>query len=217
LATLKVGTRGSFLRDSGIFRYIYQSFKCTLTFPGRIITERALLRGFRDEDALEVLEFYSNNKAHLKDVLDEQTYKMSSIDDALSFIKQKKMGWKFNNLLTYGIWLIDEKKFVGEFILFNINHKLRKVEAGAFIAKEYQGRGIITESLKKIARISFMDVNVSVIECTCKQYNFAAHRVIEKCGFIRIQQERKIRFVMDSVQFLAFYQPKLNCARLRGR
>lgn len=99
-----------------------------------------------------------------------------------NFIQEKK---------TFAIVLNDTEKVIGSLGIekYHMDEVLSEFfdyygrELGFVLSKDYWGRGIMTEAVKRVIGYLFNDLNLDFITCCYFDYNTRSKRVQEKCGF----------------------------------
>lgn len=66
----------------------------------------------------------------------------------------------------------------------------RKTEIGYWLSESFQGRGIITKSVKRLCEFAFQELNMNRIQIKCAVGNSASIAVAERLGFVREGIER---------------------------
>jgi ribosomal-protein-serine acetyltransferase len=107
--------------------------------------------------------------------------KTQKIEDAQDFIKACLIGLAENKELACGIEYNGE--IVGVITFNKIDHELKKVIIGYWVAKVFQGRGLITKSCHAFIAYAFGTLNMMKIEIHVATQNFPSQRVCERLGF----------------------------------
>tara|TARA_R110002020_G_scaffold17804_10_gene63128 strand:+ start:3891 stop:4421 length:531 start_codon:yes stop_codon:yes gene_type:complete len=144
------------------------------TFP-ILTTERLTLRQLSDNDVQEI--FILRSDALINKYLDRNPSK--TLEDALKFIKKIK-----NNSLSY--WAIQQKgnkKLVGTICLFDISAELKKCEIGYELLTEYQGKGIMRETVKKIIEYSTQTLGLKTIDAYTHKDNQSSTNLLKELKF----------------------------------
>ncbi|WP_232219150.1 GNAT family N-acetyltransferase [Olleya marilimosa] len=138
-------------------------------------TERLTLRQLSDNDVQEI--FILRSDALINKYLDRNPSK--TLEDALVFIKKIK-----NNSLSY--WAIQQKgnkKLVGTICLFDISAELKKCEIGYELLTEYQGKGIMRETVKKIIEYSTQTLGLKTIDAYTHKDNQSSTNLLKELKF----------------------------------
>ena len=110
------------------------------------------------------------------------------IDDALNFIKSSYDDFKLRKAITLAI---DYKNksillLVGTIGVKDIDYVNKKANIGYWIGKQYQGKGIATESVKLVVKYAFDILELEEISAYVFPDNNSSIRVLEKNGFVKI-------------------------------
>lgn len=77
-------------------------------------------------------------------------------------------------------------------------------EIGYVLSKEYWGRGIMSEAVKRVIKYCFNEENYDFLQCSHSVENSQSKRVIEKCGFTYVKDN--VRMGINGVEQVArFY------------
>ena len=164
----------------------------------KLETERLILRPFEEND-LE--DFYEYAKV---DGVGEMAgwYHHQSIEESKKilhiFMEEKK---------TLALVHKETKKVIGSLGLEKYNEKyykgyenLKGLELGYVLSKDFWGKGLMPEAVKRVIKYLFEEKNLDFITCGHFIKNSQSKRVIEKCGFHFVSEgifEGKIGKVED--------------------
>ena len=81
----------------------------------------------------------------------------------------------------------------------------KRVEPGAFLKKEYWGKGYVTEALTELLRFAFEEDGVRRVDSTCVADNKGSARAMEKCGLLFEGERRDYEWHVDSVKSRRYY------------
>ncbi|UOR12878.1 GNAT family N-acetyltransferase [Halobacillus amylolyticus] len=141
-------------------------------------TPRLLLRQLKYGDLGDVYDFCSN-----LNVARPMTWETNKTkEDTLKFLDEVITGYKTG---ISGEWAIEMKKtgkVVGVVAFINWSNKHRCIEIGYFLAEDYWGQGIATESLKELIQYGFHDLSANRIEGRCDTDNIGSQKVLSKIG-----------------------------------
>ncbi|NLT17869.1 MAG: putative ribosomal N-acetyltransferase YdaF [Firmicutes bacterium ADurb.Bin080] len=149
-------------------------------------TSRTYLRPFKEEDIYDLFEYCSvpgvGEAAGWKH--HEDMAKTKIILDM--FIKEKNVlavVWKENSKVIGSVgfhnsWAVQDKNF----------ECLKTTEIGYALSKEYWGRGIMTEVVKRAMDYVFEFTDIDALVVGHIWSNDRSRRVIEKCGFTRYKK-----------------------------
>jgi ribosomal-protein-alanine N-acetyltransferase len=150
-------------------------------FP-HLQTERLLLRQVNNDDANEILALRSN----------EEVMKyiprpiLKNKEEALELISM------FDDKIENGIginWAITLKnnptKILGIIGHYRIKPEHYRAEVGYMLFPEFNGKGIVSEALKRVIEFGFNDMKLHSIEAILDPKNGASEKVLIKNGFVK--------------------------------
>lgn len=142
----------------------------------KLITERLVLRRFKEDDALGIFNSFVNDEGFLyyankeKRTLEQEKESLLRIEE------------KYNNKEYYN-WLITlkDETIIGSIYLRvdNINDSL---EFNYAIDKKHQSMGYMTEALNAVKDFAINRLKVNRFFGGCEINNIASKRVMEKCN-----------------------------------
>ncbi|WLR44343.1 GNAT family protein [Bacillus carboniphilus] len=140
-----------------------------------IETDRLILRKMSEDD-VDDLFHYGSDKEVTK-YLTWETY--HSKEDALSFIQYALTQYENKQPAPWAIEYKEDNKFIGT-IDFRSKQGIGKM--GYVIAKEYWGKGIMTEVVSEVIAFAFKNTDAVRIQAECFLHNIGSARVMEKVG-----------------------------------
>ncbi len=103
-------------------------------------------------------------------------------------IKQREKGQGY----TFGIFLKDNRKLVGDVSLFHIfRGALQRCLIGYNMDQQYSGRGYATEAVSLAVEFAFNELKIHRVDAGVMLSNIGSMRVLEKAGFHREGIEQK--------------------------
>ena len=137
------------------------------------------IRKWRPSDAAELAKVLSD-----KEILD-------NLRDGLPYPYTEQDGAAFISAMlaadereTFAFAVTVQDKAVGSIGVFRQgNVHRRPAELGYYIAKEYRGKGMMTEAVRQICTYVFDNSDILRIYAEPFSYNAASCRVLEKAGF----------------------------------
>jgi ribosomal-protein-serine acetyltransferase len=154
------------------------------------------LRPFVATDAEELFSAVRANFEHLHTYMHWAT-EDCDLEAIREFIRQSQISAAEKKNQELGIFL--NHKLVGTigFVLFN--WASRRTEIGYWIAKDFEGQGIITKSCRELINYAFEKLELNRIEIRCATENVRSRAVAEKLdfkldGILRQSEWRHTRF-----------------------
>ena len=96
-------------------------------------------------------------------------------------------------------------EIIGTISLFNIDMINRSSEVGYWLAKEHQGKGIITRSCRELIKYGFEELNLNRIVIRCATENFKSQAIPERLGFKKEGVSRQVEWLHDKFVGLVVY------------
>lgn len=156
-----------------------------LNIENILLTERTVIRRFREQDGEAFFKIIQNNRPRLEDRFRKLTYAVHSIDEATFFIHTQIANWLLQKSYSFAIWDNDSADIIGYVEIINIDWDIPKAELVFFIDQEREGREFMTEALLRIIQFAFEELKLVKINFITASDNYAAQRLIRKVGFRR--------------------------------
>jgi len=126
-----------------------------------VVDEHLMLRTYTREDARELLLVVDKNRAHLRPWL-TWVDTTTRPEHSLEFIERYSALLHNQEGIALGIFY--DGHIVGGLGMDQWNHQLRKASIGYWIAKEYEGKGILSKCLTHFLNFSFEQLRLNKIE-----------------------------------------------------
>lgn len=144
-----------------------------------IETDRLILRGWKDDDYLDLHEFVSDDKVGEN----AGCSVVKNMEESKNIIKTYIL---YNQ--SYAIVLKSENKVIGSIGMDDIApdkelKSLKQRYIGYMINSKYWGSGYAPEATKFLIKYLFEELNLDLIWCSHYDFNLKSKRVIDKCGF----------------------------------
>ncbi len=154
------------------------------------------LHSVAEKDAGEILELIRENYGHLRPFLHWVTSDYS-LESAQEFIRQTQKAVAENTSRTFSIFY--QEKIVGVISFVVFNWQSRRTEIGYWIDKNYEGKGIVTDSCKVLINYAFAELKMNRIEIHCATENTRSSQIPERLNFkldgvLRQSEWRHTRF-----------------------
>lgn len=138
------------------------------------------LKLLEKEDAYRLFDIINFNREYLRCWLPWLDHTKD-----VEYIKQniEEANEKYNNNMGFelGIWY--KSCLVGVIGIHEINLKEQKTAISYWLAEEYQGNGIITNSVKFVISYVFKEIKLKKIEIRCAVDNKKSRAIPERLGF----------------------------------
>ena len=151
-----------------------------IPFPN-LETDRLSLRRVTNDDVTEIFDLRSNKELmkYIPRPLAKNT------NDALEHIAMIDEKIDANLAIHWAISLKYDTKLIGIIGHFNLQPEHLKSEIGYMLLSTYQGKGIISEAIKKVVKYGFEVMKLHSIEASIDPKNTASERVLQKNGFTK--------------------------------
>ena len=114
-------------------------------------------------------------------------------DDTLSFIRSVLEQFANNQGFAAGIWKGD--CLAGTIGLHRIDWLNRRVEIGYWLAREFQGRGLMTDACRCLIAHAFRELDLHRVEIRCATENLRSSAIPRRVGFTRDGTLREAQLV----------------------
>jgi len=126
-----------------------------------------------------------------------------SIDSAREFIKFNLTEYAKNGSFSASIIL--EEKFIGAVGFHKLNLTNKSAHTGYWLAKEAQGKGIMTRCCRVLFNYLFDDVGLNRIQINCNIQNVKSRAIPERFGFKLEGIHRQIEWLNEEFRDWAVY------------
>lgn len=131
-------------------------------------------------------------RAHLREWL-PWVDATKSEEDSLSFIRSVLEQFVSNHGFAAGIW--NGERLGGTVGLHRIDWLNRRVEIGYWLAREFQGRGVMTDACRAVVTHVFGELDLHRVEIRCAVGNTKSSAIPRRLGFTLDGTLRDAQFV----------------------
>ncbi|MDA9651121.1 GNAT family N-acetyltransferase [Pelagibacteraceae bacterium] len=121
-----------------------------------------------------------------------------------SFVKRVRMFERLSHndqAYSFLIYKSDNEDFIGEVNISNVQRGIiQSCTIGYWIAKDCEGKGMMSESLELVKEFIFNELKLHRIEAVCLPYNMPSLKLLLKNGFIKEGTARKLLKINDKWQ-----------------
>jgi RimJ/RimL family protein N-acetyltransferase len=149
-------------------------------FPVRLETERLVLRELSLDD-LPAIQLFAADP----EVVKYHIWGPNTEDDTRAFLSPAIAAQKESPRLAYEFAIIDKATdtLIGGCGIRSKNPESRIGDLGYTLQRDFWGKGLATETARRLVSFGFDDLNLHRIWATCDPENIASARVLEKVGF----------------------------------
>ena len=126
-----------------------------------------------------------------------------SIDSAQEFIKFNLGEFARNG--SFSASIIFNEKFVGGVGFHNLDSKNKSAHIGYWLAKDAQGKGIMTRCCLALFNYLFDDLGLNRIQINCNVENVRSRRIPERFGFKLEGIHRQVEWLNNEFRDWAIY------------
>ena len=173
-----------------------------MAFDPLDIGDSITLTMVQPEDAEDIFALIDSNRDYLREWFPWVDL-TKSIDDTLAFIERGRKQDEDKNGVQCCIRL--EGKIVGVMGFNFVDRDSRKTEIGYWIAPSYQGRGIITKSVRSLTDYAFSEWKMNRVAIQAGKANTKSRAVAERLDFRYEGVMREAECVNDRYVRLAVY------------
>lgn len=150
-------------------------------FP-ELNSENLVLRKIIDSDFQTIL--YLRSDKIINEFIERPEHrKTKTIEEAKKFIHQIDDNLETNKSIAWGISLKNDPKIIGTICLWNFSEDNKTAEVGYDLNPKFQGKGIMSESIKSVLDYGFKTLNLDVIEAYTHQKNENSKTLLERNNF----------------------------------
>ncbi|MBL4650517.1 MAG: GNAT family N-acetyltransferase [Aureispira sp.] len=148
----------------------------------QLTTKRLFLRAYQLSDAANLYHILQNNQAHFEEYFPIML-ELDDLEKCTQFIQEQIDGIQSKSKLAYGIYDLETGTYLGHIFLNDIEWVVPKGQIGYFIAKDWQGKGLITEALQAFSQHCFDIWALEKLYLRTALNNIGSQRVALKAGF----------------------------------
>lgn len=151
------------------------------------IDDHSYLSLLEIQDAGKLYDLINRNREHIGEWLKFPSMTLK-VEDSQAFIERTRISYAKEEGYWLGIW--NEDQLVGSIGYLYVDKENKKTEIGYWLGKEYEGRGLITKSVKALINHAFDNYKLNKIEIGAATENRRSRAIPEKLGF---KQEGELR------------------------
>lgn len=144
------------------------------------------------KDADELYDLIHRNRDHIGEWLKFPSITLTA-DDSKTFIERTRIRYAKDEGYWLGIW--SGGKLAGSIGYLYLDQENKKTEIGYWIGKEFEGKGIITKSIKVLINYAFDELKLNKVEIGVATDNTKSRAIPEKLGFKREGELRDYEYI----------------------
>jgi ribosomal-protein-alanine N-acetyltransferase len=166
-----------------------------------IIGQKVILRPPQYSDWKAWVDKRKKNKLYLQPW--EPLWSINELERS-SFVKRVRMFERLSHndqAYSFLIFKSDNEDFIGEVNISNVQRGIiQSCSIGYWIAKDCEGKGMMSESLELVKEFIFNELKLHRIEAACLPHNIPSLKLLLKNGFIKEGTARKLLKINDKWQ-----------------
>lgn len=154
-----------------------------IKFQRRTIeTERLLLKPYDIKIYKDIYQLIQKNKTRLLHSFPKTIKSTETVENTKDFVQQSIFDWNNNKAYAFIIFDKPTNQLIGYIKMKNIDWKKNQTELAYFIDEDFEQKGLMTESLKKILDFCFNIIQFDRVFARIVTTNSASIKAIEKVG-----------------------------------
>lgn len=171
---------------------IYLGIRENATMFKYEIDDSSYLSLLKIKDAEQLYNLINSNREHIGEWLKFPSITVEA-DDSKTFIERTRIRYAMEEGYWLGIW--SEDKLVGSIGYLFLDQENKKTEIGYWLGKEYEGKGLVTKSIKVLIKHAFDELKLNKIEIGVATNNLKSRAIPEKLGFKREGELRDYEYI----------------------
>ncbi|AKD03210.1 GNAT family protein [Pontibacter korlensis] len=161
--------------------YLYDTI--SETFDEQLETPRLLLRPYQEGDERDFMRLLQENAAYLSPTFTGRKMRVRVLDDARLQVQQLRTEWENRRMFDFGVWQKEDKLYVGDITLKNLDRSIPKAEIGFYFAGWPATKQLAQEALEEVLRFAFGPLGLNKVYLRCTAANESYGPIAESCGF----------------------------------
>ena len=149
-----------------------------------IETKNLILRRMNYNDIHDLFEMRKDSR--MIEYTDTKLEK--TLEETKVYIDKMNKGIDDNKWIIWAIEHKKSKKVIGSISIWNINEEKESGELGYGIIPDYQGEGLMKESLLSVIQYGFNVMELKSLEAYTEENNSKSIKLLEGCKFIKINR-----------------------------
>ncbi|WP_442601684.1 GNAT family N-acetyltransferase [Paenibacillus sp. KN14-4R] len=145
-----------------------------------VIDHQLYLKLFEPRDAEALFQLVQANRNYLREWL-PWVDGTRSVDDTKAFIEATSVQFTNNNGFTSGVYW--NSTLCGMISFHAMDWSNKKTSLGYWLAKPYQGHGIMTRTCREILSYAFTQLGMHRVEIRAGLHNYRSRALPERLGF----------------------------------
>jgi RimJ/RimL family protein N-acetyltransferase len=154
-----------------------------IDLPEQLVSERVLLRPWRESDAYGLWEAVDSSRASLGEWM-PWVGEYRSPEDAAPVIRRMRSWWLLRQDLVLGIFDKDTGQVLGGSGLHRIDWRIRRFEIGYWLRDSAVGHGYVTEAVRVLTRFAFEQLEANRVEIRMDPQNTRSRAIPVRLAYV---------------------------------
>lgn len=145
--------------------------------------ESHTVEAIQAKDAWRICDFMVSNSDRLKRFFPKTLEQNVNPNLSEIFVAEKLQAFQDKQEFLFTLKEKEHRTIIGLLYLKKIDWTKKKGELAYCVGYQYEGKGIITNTIRYISSWAFDDMGLKILQIITHTSNFASLKVAEKCGF----------------------------------
>jgi len=150
-------------------------------FSSEIISGRIHLTKLDECLALQMFNYICEDRERLSRFLPWPQH-IKTVEDEVEFIRKSADGWEKHEIANFGIFRNEDKEYMGNIGIFNLDMNNESCEIGYWILGKFEGKGYIRDSVRILEREIFA-IGFNRIVIMCEVENKRSKMIPKSLGY----------------------------------
>lgn len=129
-----------------------------------------------------------------------------SVEETKAYIDKMNQGIDDNKWIVWAMEHKQSKKVIGSISIWNINREKNSGELGYGIIPDYQGLGLMKESLLKVVEYGLKKMKLGMLDAYTEENNIKSIKLLEKCNFVEIDRVEDIGYYNERIYHMMIFR-----------
>ncbi|TXK44920.1 GNAT family N-acetyltransferase [Pontibacter qinzhouensis] len=153
------------------------------SFNERLETKQLVLRPYEEGDESDFMRVMLENGALLNPAFGNRLARVKVLDDARTQMRQLRTDWENRKVFDFGVWLKEDKTYIGDITLKNLDYKIPKAELGLYFTEWPATRSLALQAMQEVVVFGFRNLSLQKIYLRCTEANAILGALALEAGF----------------------------------
>lgn len=150
-----------------------------------ILTNRTVVRRFREKDGTPFYQLVQDNYRRLNDHFSQMVQLIHSASQAEWYVRQLLARWLTLEGFHFAIWEKEQAAIIGFVQISEIEWHVPKGAINFFIDRNFENQGMMSEVLTHLLPFAYHQLGMEKLTARPPMDNYASQRLLRKAGFQR--------------------------------